>query len=185
MHGRLKMIGVALGVVATLAIVVAIVHAAIPGAGGVVYGCYANNNGGLRVIDDSAACKNNETALNWNQAGVQGPQGTQGPQGAQGPQGSQGPQGATGASGVSGYEIVQVDFNLPAGNPGTGQIWQVDCSPGKVVLGGGVRLNGWRPDSVVRESGPNGNGWFVHIQNTSSDGGDTGAHVYAICANAN
>ena len=87
---------------------------------------------------------------------------------------------------MSGYEVVQTDFHLPEGDPGTGQIWTVDCPAGKAVLGGGVRLNVFQSNSVVRESGPNGNGWLVHIQNTGDGSGNsnTDAHVYAICANA-
>jgi hypothetical protein len=57
---------------------------AIPGNDGVIHACY-KNNGDLRVIDPSASkkdqanCKNDETALDWNQQGAQGEQGEQGP----------------------------------------------------------------------------------------------------------
>jgi hypothetical protein len=47
---------------------VGVVSAAIPGNNGVIHGCY-DNQGNLRAIDDTAACKHNETALNWNQSG--------------------------------------------------------------------------------------------------------------------
>ena len=63
---------------------------AIPGNDGVIHACY-KDNGNLRVIDPSAAkkdqanCKNDETALDWNQQGAQGEQGIQGPVGPQGP----------------------------------------------------------------------------------------------------
>src|SRR5581483_2855382 len=101
--------GAALGIAAG-------VQAAVPDSNGVIHGCYKTPNGDLRVIDPASggSCKNNETALNWNQkgptgaAGAQGPAGTQGPagpmgpQGPQGPPGPQGPQGATGATGPQG-----------------------------------------------------------------------------------
>jgi hypothetical protein len=80
-----------------------IAFASIPGANGVVYGCYSNSNGTLRVIDNSTTqCKSNETALNFNQTGPQGPQGLQGPQGATGATGAAGPQGPAGPEGLQG-----------------------------------------------------------------------------------
>ncbi len=88
----------AAGVLATL---VGIVHASIPDSGGVVNACYQNNNGALRVVDNPATCKNNETPLAWSQTGPQGLQGPQGAQGIQGPQGFPGPQGPQGPSGAS------------------------------------------------------------------------------------
>jgi len=61
-----------------------------------------DNNATLRLIDpsspkppDTAACKNGEKALDWNQTG---------------PQGQQGPQGATGATGPTGpSDVYSVD----------------------------------------------------------------------------
>jgi hypothetical protein len=51
--------------------------AAIPGAGGVITGCYDKRTGALRVIDSDAGqkCTSKETQLPWNQTGIQGPQG--------------------------------------------------------------------------------------------------------------
>ena len=48
-------------------------YASIPDSAGVIHGCYDKN--GLRVIDPSngAACKNDETSLNWSQSGPQVP----------------------------------------------------------------------------------------------------------------
>ena len=85
---------------------------------------------------------------------------------------------------------MEVDFFLPpgaGGGPGTAQSVQVNCSPGKKILGGGVTTDNW-VDSTVRYSGPNASGtqWRVIIQRTP--GGDspfgdvTMAHAYAICA---
>ena len=79
----------------------AIAFAAIPGSSGVIRGCYVPN-GGVRIIDAGAACRNNETEISWNQTGPAGPQGPVGPQGAPGPVGSQGPAGQTGATGPVG-----------------------------------------------------------------------------------
>ena len=54
------------GLVASLAIVVvAVVHAAIPDASGVIHACY-RANGNLRLVDKSS-CTSSETALTWNQ----------------------------------------------------------------------------------------------------------------------
>src|SRR5438128_2688192 len=64
-----------------------IARATIPDAQGVIHGCV--RNGDLRVIDTaSAACKDNETALVWNQQGPKGDTGDTGAQGVAGPPGS-------------------------------------------------------------------------------------------------
>ena len=69
--------------------------ASIPAADGTISGCFKNNSGDLRVIDAPAeSCKNNETAIQWNQAGQPGAPGPQGPQGEPGPVGPAGPAGA-------------------------------------------------------------------------------------------
>jgi len=81
-----------------------IAFASIPGANGVIYGCYSNSNGTLRVIDNSTTqCKSNETALNFNQTGPQGPRGLQGETGATGATGAPG----TGIEPVFGYFYLQ------------------------------------------------------------------------------
>lgn len=67
--------------------VASIAYATIPGADGVINGCYKKSGGTLRVIDDAApGCGSNETSLDWNVRGTPGPQGPQGPQGAAGTQ---------------------------------------------------------------------------------------------------
>jgi hypothetical protein len=69
-----------LAAIAAALVTVGLAFAGIPGSDGVIHGCY-KNNGDLRVIDptapkkDQANCKNDETALDWNQQGVDGPQG--------------------------------------------------------------------------------------------------------------
>jgi hypothetical protein len=71
--------------------VAGIVYASIPDSNGVIHGCYANRNGGLRVIDTGAgeSCKaNRETPLSWNHAGPMGPPGPAGPSDAYAVEGS-------------------------------------------------------------------------------------------------
>jgi len=98
------------GLTAIVAVVAAsAAFGAIPGAGGVIHGCYLKNGGTIRVIDAPAStCKATETALDWNQQGQPGAPGPQGPKGdtgdagATGPAGPQGPKGDTGATGPAG-----------------------------------------------------------------------------------
>src|SRR6476620_11495077 len=118
---RSTLTGLATGLV-VLALGGGVAFATIPGAGGVIHGCYTKLNGAVRVID-TGSCRPTESALNWNQAGQPGPQGPQGLQGAlgpagpagakgdqgekgdpgnQGPAGQQGPKGDTGAAGAAG-----------------------------------------------------------------------------------
>jgi hypothetical protein len=61
--------------VALTALVVAlggVAYATIPDSGGVIHGCFANSNGNLRVVETPDDCRNNETALDWNQQGPPG-----------------------------------------------------------------------------------------------------------------
>lgn len=101
---RLRLLAVAVVAVAASAGLATFAYASIPDAGGVIHGCYHVNGQGqvdgsaqLRVIDpassnkDGKACKKDESALDWNQQGIPGPQGPQGIQGPQGPQGPPGP----------------------------------------------------------------------------------------------
>jgi hypothetical protein len=115
----MKVIG---GVVAIGAVGVAAAFAVgIPDASGMIHSCY-DSRGGLRVIDPSSggACdRHGETALDWNQAGAQGPVGPAGPQGVAGPPGIAGPQGVAGPQGPIG----------PAGPSGGGGLPTVYASP--------------------------------------------------------
>ena len=98
---------------AILVVSAGIAYAAIPDPNGVINGCYSSGQGQLRVIDmeNGDQCKNNETAISWNQQGPQGIPGPIGPQGLQGIQGQQGETGATGSTGATGPQG-------PAGEPG-------------------------------------------------------------------
>ncbi len=70
--------------VAGLALGAGIAYASIPDSGGAIHGCYANKDGGLRVIDTGSggACDSKkETPLTWNQKGPTGARGPTGPTG--------------------------------------------------------------------------------------------------------
>jgi hypothetical protein len=76
-----------ISVIALVAALGGVAYSAIPDAGGVIHGCYANTRGAVRVIDSAASCDPGETALNWSQQGPAGPTGATGPQGPEGPPG--------------------------------------------------------------------------------------------------
>jgi hypothetical protein len=67
--------------VVALATAGGLAYAAIPDSSGVIHGCYAKNNGQLRVVDTDAGgkCIVGEKSLNWNQTGPQGATGPRGP----------------------------------------------------------------------------------------------------------
>ncbi len=71
------------------------------GPDSVIRGC-VGNNGSLRVVGPSEACKNNESLLTWNASGPAGSIGPAGPTGAIGPTGPQGPAGRDGRDGRDG-----------------------------------------------------------------------------------
>jgi hypothetical protein len=78
--------------------------AAIPGANGMITGCYRPETGRLRVIDAQAGkkCERGENQITWNQTGPQGVPGAAGAKGDPGPQGLPGVQGLPGAIGPQG-----------------------------------------------------------------------------------
>jgi hypothetical protein len=86
---------IAIAAVASLALA-GVAYASIPGAGGVIHGCYAKTSNGqalpgaLRVVDTGLgqSCQANEVGLNWNQQGPKGATGPQGPAGPPGPSGT-------------------------------------------------------------------------------------------------
>ena len=127
------------GAIATVALA-GTAYAAIPGGDGTIHGCYAKSGGTLRVIDASGnTCKSGETALDWNQQGVPGPQGPTGAKGDTGPTGAQGPQGEPGPAGVSGYEQITVDRQT---DPDVSIFTSATatCPTGKVAVGGGGEI---------------------------------------------
>jgi len=72
---------------------------------GIIHACVDDNNGKIRIVSGLEDCAKNESALDWNGLGPEGPQGETGPAGPQGetgPVGPQGPQGETGPTGPQG-----------------------------------------------------------------------------------
>src|SRR6266567_4924803 len=71
-RGRWFVLGSVVG--AVLAGGAAATIAAIPGADGVINGCYQKNVGNLRVIDPNSgdSCRPSEIPINWSQTGPQG-----------------------------------------------------------------------------------------------------------------
>lgn len=147
-----------------------IAYAAIPAGDGTIHACYQSNDGllsqkgGLRVIDSAAVCRPNETALTWNQRGLQGVPGAQGPKGdtgSQGPKGDTGPKGVTGDTGSQGPAGPRGETG-PTGPPGPSSVptahyaawsgflrlakftWLLDfpLPAGTYLLQGDVALNG-------------------------------------------
>jgi hypothetical protein len=153
-------------------------YASIPDSGGVIHGCFNNNNGQLRVFDTGATkpgpCSQAESALDWNQTGPQGAQGIQGPQG---PQGIQGPKGDPATIDNLKTFVVSKDFPI-----GTFDIQDgtVTCPTGSVITGGSY----WFGDGDVPTHQPDGNnGFFV----SASSGFFDPDHftVFAICLRFN
>lgn len=100
--------GTIIGSVALLAALGSGAYAAIPAEDGTIQGCYANNNGDLRLSDQ--ACRTKETAIGWNQ------QGPKGERGEVGPRGESGPPGPAGSSGGQVYLAIG-GGSVPYGDP--------------------------------------------------------------------
>ena len=117
--------------------------------------------------------------------GPQGDKGDKGDQGDKGDKGDKGDQGAQGPSGISGHQIFDSGpVTIPANSF---RFANVACIAGKRVVGGGVRMVNYNPNTpppTIFESGPQGtDGWFVGVINTNP----TDALVfkaYVICATA-
>lgn len=117
--------------VVTVMILAALMITALPCKANenVIYGCYHQPKGELRIVTNLDQCKANEVPIFWNQtvaqgpmgpAGVQGPAGPPGPAGPAAPQGSQGlqgPQGLPGSVGPAGPQGVAGPTGLQ-GPPG-------------------------------------------------------------------
>jgi hypothetical protein len=93
-----------------------IAFAAIPGAGGVINGCYQKNEGPLRVIDPGVdTCRKPEVAIAWNEQGVKGDKGDTGEKGEKGDPGAPGKDGRDGTG-------VTVEPEGPGPNCATGGV---------------------------------------------------------------
>lgn len=97
-------LGLSLAVIMAAAVGVAQVVA--PDESSVLYAC-AKEDGLLRMVSDSSACRKNENLHSWNVQGPMGPEGPQGPAGPQGPEGPQGEQGPPGPAGPAGPQGPQ------------------------------------------------------------------------------
>ncbi|HKC80375.1 MAG TPA: hypothetical protein VKB91_04225 [Gemmatimonadaceae bacterium] len=115
--------------------------AVIPGAGGVIKGCYQKQTGTLRVVDNFSQCNTTsalgENPISWNQTGPIGPigpQGIQGSAGSAGPRGLAGPQGELGPQGPAGTAaFVNVNYRT-AQDVGMTRAF---CLAGERLIGGG------------------------------------------------
>jgi hypothetical protein len=141
--------------------------AGFAGSDGVIQACAKNDNGALRVLgletqsSELRACKDNETAISWNQTG-------------------------SGGDGLSGYQVVAatspaVDFTHDA-------VATATCPAGMLPVGGGLSDStpGTTPARwTIEESYPSGPGWTVQAHNINfpSPGSNT-FMVYAVCVTA-
>jgi len=107
-----------------------------------IHAC-VTDNGQMRIVSDTTACKRGETPLTWNVQGPVGPIGPQGPKGDIGPIGPQGPAGVDGLQGATG---AQGEVG-PRGFAGIGGARVVDAT-GKVV-GPLVFGDGTKRDAVL------------------------------------
>jgi hypothetical protein len=96
------------GALAATVIAVGVAYAAIPGAGGVIQGCY-DSGGNVKVVS-ALPCPKGYTSLVWNQ---QGPPGTPGAPGQPGTPGQNGQPGANGASVTN--TVEPAGSNCPTG----------------------------------------------------------------------
>jgi hypothetical protein len=119
-------------------------------------------------------------------AGERGPAGPQGEQGKQGPIGPAGATGQQGPSGVGGLEYkVSSGKSIPKDQT-VGD--QVNCTSGKVALGGGAaQFPSGAPMRVVSSApgGVNGTstGWSVQVHNQG--GSAFSAFAWVVCADVN
>ena len=174
MYGtKLKVAG---GLLAGTLLTGGLAFAAVPAEDGTITACRHNNSGALRVVDSAAACRNQETALTWNQQGPQGPAGPQGvpgpvgpqgPQGLAGPAGPQGPAGADGADGVDGAPGAPG----PAGADGVGGDPGAPGAPGPAGPAGPAGISAARFTQVVSTDLPD-SGDFLRVATTRVPAGN-------------
>jgi hypothetical protein len=103
----------AVGALIATALAGGLASAALPGAGGVINGCYQKVEGQLRVIDSASdSCRVSEVATSWNEQGVQGGKGDPGAPGRDGRDGT----GVTVASEPAGVNCPTGGMKLTAAN---------------------------------------------------------------------
>jgi hypothetical protein len=98
----MKRIAIAFITGATLVGGVGYAATSVIGSGGVIQGCYKDQNGQLRVVASASECLPSEAPISWNVQGVKGDKGEPGSQGPQGDTGAVGPQGLAGPKGDKG-----------------------------------------------------------------------------------
>jgi len=105
----------------------------------VLEACINPGNGGMRLVDSSTACHNNETRVSWNITGPAGPPGPEGPTGPAGPPGPKGDTGAAGPQGNTGPQGPKGDTGPqgPAGASSGGQPFVWICTPAHYPNGPG------------------------------------------------
>jgi len=107
--------------VVTFAVAGGIAFASIPDSAGVIHGCYrsaaGDAQGQLRVVDDPARCRGNETPIQWSEQGVAGPPGPQGPPGEDGEDGEDGTFSGTFTSPNGLYSLSVTDTGIVLASP--------------------------------------------------------------------
>ncbi len=112
------------GLVSVALLIVAVPIAKLATNNAAVYeACINPGNGGMRLVDSSTPCHNNESRIQWNEIGPPGPAGPMGPAGPTGPAGATGatgpagPTGATGPGGATGPAGPAGPAGASAGGP--------------------------------------------------------------------
>lgn len=163
--------GVALGIFVGASMATIVGVSAHGGDTTLIHAC-VGSAGGVRIVDASAACKTNETAIDWNvqglkgdkgDPGLQGPKGDQGDPGVQGPKGDQGDTGPAGTfSGVftspnQAYQLSVADSGIEmAGPQGIVRITAAGvelASPGAKITVDVARINIESDVQVIVRSG--------------------------------
>ncbi len=150
----------------------AIAYASIPGPDGVIHGCYKTSNpgqGALIAIDSAASCPSGTAALNWNQAGPQGP------------------------AGISGYQVETCDLSGSGStslcndttNISGGQLsGTLSCPSGKTAIsasyGPSIPAGG---SGVFGGASPLSGGSGYQFQFYTFSSPATSINVYVTCAN--
>jgi hypothetical protein len=150
---------------------------------GVIHAC-VKDNGQVRIVNAASDCKAQETHIQWNIIGSQGPkgdtgdtgaigpagpagekgpkgdtgaQGAKGDTGATGAQGEKGDTGATGAQGVPGVVRSYSKYHyFTVAGPATGRS-DVYCDSGDIATGGGFDLWPYIDNVYVTSSVPQSN----------------------------
>ncbi|MGH9137863.1 MAG: hypothetical protein ACRD0G_12560 [Acidimicrobiales bacterium] len=161
---------VAIVVVTAVAVASGVAYGAIPGADGVLHGCYqatGGATGALRVVDEGGQCRVGERPISWNERGPAGDPGPQGPPGETGPAGPAGPQGesgATGPAGVSGYNTHVSEVMVTAGS---NEVLEAKCDSGTKAMGGGFHQIGGGLEVQSSIMPDSGDSWAVQVFNRS------------------